>query len=145
MTAPPVRPLVFHANGHVYINCARATITGTASRPRPMSLPALTPVQREALDTLHHISQEVAYPITFASGDLLLFNNLRKLHARDRYTDDASRGHHRHLLRLIVQDEGRPWALPEPWRSVWQGYHQHDVAQETMSVRPEWFSASIGH
>ncbi|KAM0798785.1 hypothetical protein BDR22DRAFT_777651, partial [Usnea florida] len=108
------RPIAFpnHFPGRVLLNFSRARITGTPSAPRPSSLPPLTPTQRLALDTLHALAAKHAMEIQLQPGDMVFFNNLTMMHARDAFVDNEAEGLKRHLLRLILRDEEMAYEVP---------------------------------
>ena len=86
------------------MSCNRARITGTPSAPRPKSLPGLSRTQKQALDTLHILAKQRAVKIQLQPGDMIFFNNLSMLHARDAFVDSNAREKKRHLLRLILKN-----------------------------------------
>lgn len=141
------RPIAFpnHSPGHVLINCSRARITGTPSAPRPASLPPLTANQRAALDALHYAAMAHATEITLEPGDVVFFNNLGMMHARDGFVDDEERGFKRHLLRLILRDEGAAWELPGCLGDTWRDLYEHECWEEVFPVEKELFAFACSH
>jgi hypothetical protein len=69
---------------------------------RHPDVPRLTQSQRDAMDLLEAIANDVRVHITmdFQPGDVQLLNNAKILHAREGYTDEGPPGARRHLLRL---------------------------------------------
>jgi Taurine catabolism dioxygenase TauD, TfdA family len=146
------RPLLFHipSTNRTIISCSRARITGTPSRPRPSNLPAITPLQHEALDALHFIAQKVAIPIDFQAGDMLFFNNLTMMHARDSFDDDKSGipDEKRHLLRLIIRDESEgtgKWNVPSELDRQMSALYDHEAREEEFQIEKARFSWETSH
>ncbi|KAL2038865.1 hypothetical protein N7G274_008387 [Stereocaulon virgatum] len=142
-----VRPLVFpqHRSGRVLINCSRARITGTPSAPRPASLPALTKIQREAIDALHTLAMSHAIEIQLQPGDMIFFNNLTMMHARDGFVDNGAEGMKRHLLRLILRNEEAAYELPPQLAETWEALYEHNVEEEKFPVKKELFTWACSH
>lgn len=141
------RPIAFpnHFPGRVLLNCSRARITGTPSAPRPASLPALTSLQRRALDALHYIAVKSATEIQLEPGDMVFFNNLSMMHARDAFVDDNAAGLKRHLLRLILRDDEAAYELPEQLKDTWKDLFEHEVEEEEFPVQKELFAFACSH
>ena len=100
-----------------------------------------------ALDRMHAASMVNSHKIEMQPGDLVLFDNLRMLHARDAFVDDQSDGRDRkrHLLRVIVEDNARKHALPEKLAYKWRVLYDHERAAEVFPVKPELFSEKVSH
>ena len=126
-------------------NFSRAFITGTPGRPRPAALPPITSQQLAALDELQRIAMRQAITIDFRPGNLLLFNNLRLMHARDAFIDDRAAGRKRHLMRLILQAP-QVWSMniPPELTATWHGLFNHEDDEELFDVKPELFTFSMG-
>ena len=141
------RPIAFphHPSGRTLMNCSRSRITGTPSAPRPSSLPPLTLTQRQALDAIHHLASKSATEIRLQPGDMLFFNNLSMLHARDSFIDDEPTGHKRHLLRLILRNEKMAYDLPDQLKETWRALYEHDIEEELFPVKDELFTFSASH
>ncbi|CAF9928420.1 MAG: hypothetical protein ALECFALPRED_004054 [Alectoria fallacina] len=141
------RPIAFpnHFPGRVLINCSRARITGTPSAPRPASLPALTSIQRRALDALHYTATKHATKIQLEPGDMVFFNNLSMMHARDAFVDNEAAGLKRHLLRLIIRNDEAAYELPEQLRDTWRDLYEHEVEEEEFPVQKELFAFACSH
>jgi len=72
-------------------------------------VPALTPAQREAIDLLMALAEELSFPMRFESGDMQLVNNHVIYHARTAFEDDPGSGHVRLLYRLwLSMPNSRP-------------------------------------
>lgn len=127
------------------MNCSRALITGTASRPRPADIPAITQTQQQAIDALHYFGRACAVKLNFEPGDLLFFNNLSMLHARDGFTDDQSQGRKRHILRIILRDESFAWDVPACLRQTLDGLYDHEPTDEAFPAKEELFSYAVSH
>ena len=127
------------------INCSRARITGTPSAPRPASLPALTSIQRRALDALHYIAMKNATEIQLEPGDMVFFNNMCMMHARDAFVDNEAAGLKRHLIRLILRDDEAAYELPEQLKDTWRDLYEHEVEEEEFPVEKELFAFACSH
>lgn len=81
-------------------------------------VPKLTPAQREAIDLMMALADELSFEMRFAPGDIQLLNNHVIYHGRTPFTDDAAHGQDRLLLRLwLAMPNNR--ALPESHRVLW--------------------------
>ena len=81
-------------------------------------VPALTPAQREAIDLLMALAEELSFPMRFEPGDMQLVNNHVIYHARTAFEDDAGSGHVRLLYRLwLSMPNSRP--LPPGHEVLW--------------------------
>lgn len=128
------------------MSCNRARITGTPSAPRPRSLPALSKTQRQALDALHFLAKRRAVKIQLQPGDMIFFNNLSMLHARDPFVDSNARGNKRHLLRLILKKSiGEAHELPPQLAETWKQLYEHDAEEEILPIEKQLFSRATEH
>lgn len=116
------RPLLHNYDGKVLLQSFRRPFTGFGDTPRSPNLPPLTDDQKEALDTLYFTGLAESFSIDFEHGDLLLFNNLALLHARDRYIADEENP--RHLLKMYVRNPARGWKMPPVLQEQWQQLYQ---------------------
>ena len=64
------------------------------------TVPKLTPAQREALDLLLALAEELSFDMTLEAGDMQSLNNHVIYHARTAFTDGAGEREHRLLYRL---------------------------------------------
>ncbi len=81
-------------------------------------VPRLTAPQMEAMDLLAEVAESLCYRMHFAPGDMQFLNNHVIYHARDAFTDDATAGRFRRLLRLwLAMPNSRP--LPEDHAVLW--------------------------
>ena len=126
--------------------CNRARITGTPSAPRPKSLPVLSKTQKQALDALHYLAKWRAVKIQLQPGDMIFFNNMSMLHARDAFADSNTRGNNRHLLRLILKkNDDEAHELPSQLAETWKQLYEHDAEEEILPVQKELFSRATEH
>ncbi|KAF2183194.1 Clavaminate synthase-like protein [Zopfia rhizophila CBS 207.26] len=144
------RPLLFTLpSGQFAIQASRTRLFGTACRPRPSSLPPLSAKQLEALDALHAAGQAVARRFEFRSGDMMFFNNLKMMHARDAFVDgnEEENTTKRYLLRLILKGERNDvnWELPPELNQIWEELYNHADEEEIFTVHPELFSFKASH
>lgn len=81
-------------------------------------VPRLTPAQREAIDMLMALCEELCFEMTLEPGVIQLLNNHVIYHGRTPFEDDAGSGRSRLLLRLWL---GMPnsRALPEDHAPLW--------------------------
>ncbi len=88
-----------------------AKVSYILSAQRFEDVPRLSPEQREALELFESIPEEPGMALEFhlEQGDILIASNHVVLHGRTAYTDDASSGPPRHMLRLwLTIPNGRP-------------------------------------
>lgn len=95
-------------------------------------VPSLSQAQREALDMLLALSQELALEMTLEPGDIQLLNSHVTYHGRTPFEDDPATGRDRLLMRLwLAMPNSR--ALPEGheilWRSIEAGAVRGGIAQ----------------
>ena len=86
-----------------------------------------------------------AIKLQLRPGDMVFFNNLGMLHARDAFVDNEAAGRKRHLLRLILRDEEAAWSLPVQLEGVWEALYRHEVQEEVFPVEKELFSFATSH
>jgi hypothetical protein len=95
-------------------------------------VPRLSDTQREAIDLLMTLAGELSFEMTMEPGVIQLLNNHVIYHGRTPFTDDATSGQDRLLLRLWL---GMPnsRALPEDhavlWRNVAAGVPHGGIGQ----------------
>jgi hypothetical protein len=90
----------------------------------------------------------VARRFQFRSGDILFFNNMRMMHARDSFVDGCEDQNttKRYLLRLILKDDrNNGWELPPELASVWQELYDHDDDEEVIPLHESLFSFKASH
>lgn len=76
---------------------------------------------------------------------MIFFNNLGVMHARDGFVDDEKAGLKRHLLRLILRDEGSAWQLPGGLEGVWGDLYGGEGWEEVWPVERELFAWACSH
>jgi hypothetical protein len=81
-------------------------------------VPRLTAVQREAIDLLMALADELSFAMRFEPGDMQLVNNHVVYHARTAFEDDADSGHVRLLYRLWLSMPNSR-ALPPGHEVLW--------------------------
>ncbi|KAH6632112.1 hypothetical protein F5144DRAFT_573093 [Chaetomium tenue] len=128
------RPLLYNFETHgPGFQFSRRPLTGSHFSPHHPSVPAMTELQAEALDTVYFLAKHHAVEVRLQPGDMLLFNNFAMLHARSGFTDDASEGRQRHMLRLWLRNEQRMWKTPrELERISWECYGDHEWRQNSV-------------
>jgi hypothetical protein len=81
-------------------------------------VPPLTAMQREALDMLIAVANELSFEMPLAPGDMQFLNNHIVYHGRTPFRDDAASGEDRLLYRLwLSMPNSRP--LPENHAVLW--------------------------
>ncbi|EWG37341.1 hypothetical protein FVEG_00988 [Fusarium verticillioides 7600] len=113
------RPVLFHHEGKVLINFGRVALTGNAIHPRPTNLPAVTPRQMEALDSIENIAKATQLEISTRAGDMHFINNLTILHRREGFVNGEAAQERRHLVRMRLRDDELGWKLPVDLRQEW--------------------------
>lgn len=76
---------------------------------------------------------------------MVFFNNLSMMHARDGFVDNEAAGLKRHLLRLILRDDGAAYELPEQLKDTWRDLYEHKVEEEEFPVKKELFAFACSH
>ena len=99
----------------------------------------LSDAEREAIEMLLAMAQETCFEMRFEPGDMQLLNNHVIYHARTAFTDDASSGQDRLLMRLWLSVPNSR-ALPEDhavlWGDVGAGRARGGIAQPAVAVSP---------
>jgi hypothetical protein len=98
-------------------------------------VPKLTPHQREAIDLLMALAEELSFEMVFAPGDIQFLNSHITYHGRTPFEDDAASGQDRLLLRLwLTMPNNR--ALPEGqeilWRHIEKGAPRGGIGQASV-------------
>lgn len=118
-------PIFNYNEGYLTTNI-EPTYIGSAHR-HP-GVPEMTPRQREALDYVQALAEELSLDIDFHRGDMQFLNNHVTMHTRQAFEDFPERDRRRHLLRIWIIAKGcRP--LPrayfarhgDPDRIDWPG------------------------
>ena len=96
------------------------------------NVPRLSDQQREAIELLLALAEELAFEMTLEPGDLQFINSHVTYHGRTPFEDDKASGRDRLLLRLwLAMPNSR--ALPEDhavlWRNVEAGALRGGIAQ----------------
>jgi hypothetical protein len=82
------------------------------------NVPKLSAAQREAIDVLMALAEELAFEMTLAPGDLQLLNSHITYHGRTPFEDDKASGQDRLLLRVwLAMPNSR--ALPAGQEVLW--------------------------
>lgn len=101
------------------LNFGRAALLGSASHPRPATLPALSALQVEALDAIEAVARATQLEMTTAAGDVHFVNNFAVLHRREGFVDGPAAREKRHLVRMRLRDDDLGWAVPDALRDEW--------------------------
>lgn len=99
-------------------------------------VPPLTPAQREAIDMLMTLAEELAFEMRFEPGDIQLLNNHVVYHGRTAFEDEAASRQARLLYRLwLAMPNSR--RLPDDhavlWRQVAPGATRGGIGQFVMN------------
>ena len=130
------KPLLHYHNQKVFLQSFRRPFSGFGNTARSSQLPPITETQMISLDELHYVAFKDCFVLNFEDGDLLWFNNLALLHARDTYqvrTEDEQR----HLLKIIVRDQTRGWEVPPAMSDQWRELYcdRTDPREEEFPLR----------
>lgn len=102
------QPIFSFTDGQFAGSMLRVLIERAYAMPE---LPDMTPLQREALDTLEAVADRDAMHVTFtqAPGDMLFLNNWVTLHRRTAFEDYDDIAERRHILRVwLSMPNSRP-------------------------------------
>ncbi|KAG5982135.1 hypothetical protein E4U55_002262 [Claviceps digitariae] len=113
------RPILFYHDGKMITNFGRAALLGSASHPRPDSLPKLTSIQIEALDAVEAIAKATQLEIQTQAGDIHFINNLAILHRREGFVNGTLSVEKRHLVRMRLRDDAVGWSIPDELQHEW--------------------------
>lgn len=124
------RAVMFYYNERIIANFSRRLLTGNPFSPRTKSIPGLSEIQAEALDTLHFLAQKHQVKFEVREGDMRFINNFAFLHGRSAYSDeenstvtgqpaDEEMRSRRHLMRLWLHNPRKAWSLPPALKLIW--------------------------
>lgn len=93
------QPVFSFFEGHFAANLLRVLIERAHAHPE---LPALSDIQREALNFLEEVADRPELHVTFMQepGDMLFLNNWITLHRRSEFEDFDDPAKKRHLMRI---------------------------------------------
>lgn len=95
-------------------------------------VPKLSPLQREAIDQLMALAEELCFEMVLEPGDIQFLNSHVTYHGRTPFTDDAASGRSRLLLRLwLTMPNNRPLPAGHEvlWRSIAAGSPRGGIGQ----------------
>ena len=95
---------IFNYDGGYLTTNIEPTYIGSAHR-HP-GVPEMTPLQREAVDYVQSLADELRLDIDFHRGDMQFLNNHVIMHTRQAYEDYPEREKRRHLLRIWIIAKG---------------------------------------
>lgn len=116
------------------LSFSRRPLLGSATSPRSKAIPDLSDQQVEALNMIQLLAEDNAIVLDLEAGDMLFWNNLGLLHARNGFTDSHS--HRRHLVRIWLHNDSLGWAIPPKIRQNWSEAFEHDVRQQLWPLEP---------
>lgn len=117
-----VAPLVQVHNHRVYLSVDPGRLglhPVTAKAGLGSSIPSLTTLHLQALETLSELATKHRLMLDTKPGDMLFINNWALIHARDSYKDPKD-GPGRHLVRLWLRDSELGWDVPKSMRVPWE-------------------------
>ncbi|KAG5949715.1 hypothetical protein E4U53_005780 [Claviceps sorghi] len=115
---------------------ALAALLGSASHPRPDTLPKLTNIQLEALDAVEAIAKATQLEIKTQAGDIHFINNLAVLHRREGFVDGTLSTEKRHLVRMRLRDEAMGWSIPQELQHEWTQAFSNAALARVWHVEP---------
>jgi hypothetical protein len=98
-------------------------------------VPKLTAPQREAIDMLMALAEELSFEMTLEPGDIQFLNSHTTYHGRTPFEDDKATGHDRLLLRLwlsMPNSRALPAGHEVLWDSIDAGARRGGIAQVTI-------------
>ena len=98
-------------------------------------VPRLTALQREAIDMLMALAEELCFEMTLEPGDIQFLNSHVTYHGRTPFEDDRSTGHDRLLLRLwlsMPNSRALPAGHEVLWGTIEAGARRGGIAQVTI-------------
>lgn len=114
---------------------ARRPLVGSPVSPRTAGIPTLNEVQCDALDSVHFVAAASAIAIQQHKGDLIYWNNLALMHARESFEDAP--GTSRHLVRMWLRDPERAWKVPDMCKEQWEdAFTPIPEEQQVWPVKP---------
>lgn len=127
---------MFYRNGRLITNFGRGGLLGSASHPRPDSLPKLNDKQVEALDAIETIAKATQLEITTQAGDIHLINNFAILHRREGFVNGSENMEKRHLVRMTLRDEQEGWQIPKQLEAEWNKAFASDGRDKVWHLEP---------
>lgn len=137
-------PLLHYHKDRVILQSFRRPFTGFGAFQRSKDLPEVNAVQVEALNVLHFTAKEQSLKIDFQNGDIMVFNNLALLHARNKFDkSDQSAGKVRHLLKMFQRDSRRAWEIPPQMKRQWDALFEHRGEHEREEAFPLMYPTQL--
>jgi hypothetical protein len=99
------------------------------------AVPQLTAAQREAIDLLMALAEELCFEMILEPGDLQFINSHVTYHGRTPFEDDKASGHDRLLLRLwlsMPNNRALPRGHEVLWGNIEAGARRGGIGQFTM-------------
>ncbi|MBI3710396.1 MAG: TauD/TfdA family dioxygenase [Proteobacteria bacterium] len=95
-------------------------------------VPKLTPQQRQAIDLLMALAEELSFEMTLDPGDIQFLNSHMTYHGRTPFEDDKASGRDRLLMRLwlpMPNNRALPAGHEVLWRNIEAGAQRGGIAQ----------------
>ena len=133
---PPyhTKPLIHHENGKVVFSFSRRLLLGSATSPRSKDIPSLSDKQVEALNWIQLLAEQQALVVDLEAGDMLFWNNLGLLHARNEFTDSPSQ--RRHFMRIWLHNDELGWAIPQAIHAPWSDAFEQENGHQSWPLEP---------
>jgi hypothetical protein len=98
----------------------------------------MTQAQADALDAVHFTAEKHSLTLEDGRrGDMLFWNNMSIVHARQGFVDGGPANQKRHLLRLWLRDEELAWDTPLVLKPAWEtAYGSDDIQEERWPLVP---------
>ena len=129
-----MRSLIHLEEEKVIFSFSRRPLLGSATSPRSKSIPDLTDKQVEALNIVQALAERHALVLNLDSGDMLFWNNLALLHARNGFTDSPE--HRRHLVRIWLHNDNLGWSIPQSIRGTWNEAFDDQKGRQQWPLEP---------
>lgn len=128
------RPLLHCEHEKIIFSFSRRQLLGSATSPRTGSIPTLNEEQVEALNVVQLLAERYSLVLNLEPGDMVFWNNLGLLHARNGFTDSAEQK--RHLIRLWVHNDEHGWRVPEAIQQPWNEAFEQTPRQQLWPLEP---------
>ncbi|KAK3115469.1 hypothetical protein LTR53_005171 [Teratosphaeriaceae sp. CCFEE 6253] len=140
-------PCIFFEAGRLIMRFMKAPLEGSEDARRDKRLAPLRPEQVHALRVVDALALKYTVTFRLQAGDMIFFNNLALLHARNKFQDGDAQGAKRHLTRMIVRDSQEGWEIPEMLHEHWSRWYDHDPAWEILAEDAQrvWTNQNEGH
>ncbi|KAK6334552.1 hypothetical protein TWF730_003766 [Orbilia blumenaviensis] len=108
-------PLLHTSGDNLVFNFSRIPVTGFRDEGPSRTLPPPTPIRLEAMRVVNETMTKNRFEVPWERGDILYFNNLSLMHARNAFDLDVEGNpldSNRHLIKLVLRDPELMWQVP---------------------------------